>query len=202
MFVFNNRYLCILLLLLFCLNVAAQNEVVVRNEATAKISLGIEEVALIKVTTGDLSLTLKQREAGLSLETSTSDSTARVLISSVVTAEPRTLSASITGATMAPPGTKLEIMALPPNEAFVGNTATFLPPQVLEKNVDKPFVTQIMTCYSGTELSDGYPLKFTFSLDGDSNNYSAIRATSNTSITVTLTLTVATNATNPSTNTP
>lgn len=44
------------------------------NEATVKLSLGITEAALIKINATALSLQLKPRDAGLSLETSTADS--------------------------------------------------------------------------------------------------------------------------------
>jgi hypothetical protein len=159
------------------------------NEATVKLSLGITEAALIKVNTTALSMQLKPRDAGLSLETSTSDSTARLLISSVVSSQPRTLSARISEGVI-PSGSTLKLVAQPPNASFVGVLGTFTPPTDLDA-VDKPIITQIMTCYSGKDLSDGYVLKFIFAIDALSSNYGSIRATNNGSITVALTLTAA-----------
>lgn len=159
------------------------------NEATVKLSLGISEVALIKINTTALSLQLKPRDAGLSLETSTADSSSRLLISSVVSTQPRTLSARIAEGAP-PPGSTLKLVAQLPNASFVGERGIFTPPIDLDA-VDKPVITQIMTCYSGKELSDGYGLKFIFAIDELSSNYGTIRATYNGSITVALTLTAA-----------
>ena len=159
------------------------------NEAVTELSLGVSEVALVKSTSGVISLQLKQREAGLSLETSTSDSTARLLISSIVSDQPRTLSAKISDGAV-PSGTQLQLEALPPNVNFVGNAGIYSAPIVLDI-IDKPFVTQITSCYSGTELTDGYSLKFIFSINTDASSYGLIRATTNTSVSVTITLTEA-----------
>lgn len=169
--------------LFFAVQVLAQTN----NSAKAELSLGVTEVSLVKVSGDVITLQLKPREAGLSLENSTSDSTARLLISSVVSAQPRTLSARISDGRV-PSGTMLQIEAKQPNVAFVGSAGIFASPVVLDET-DKPFITQIMTCYSGTELSDGYSIKFIFSLSGDASTYGSIRAATNTSVTVTLTLT-------------
>lgn len=159
------------------------------NEATVKLSLGITEVALIKSNSTAISLQLKSRDAGLSLESSTADSTARLLISSVVSSQPRTLSARIAEGVV-PPGSILRLVAQLPNSSFVGEPGVFAPPIDLD-DVDKPVITQIMTCYSGKELTDGYGLKFIFGVDALSSNYGSIRATPGGSITVALTLTAA-----------
>lgn len=174
----------LILLLLYTISVYSQ-----QNEAVTELSLGVSEVSLVKATSGVVTLQLKQREAGLSLETSTSDSTARLLISSVVSEQPRTLSARISDG-IVPPGTQIQLEALPPNVNFVGNAGVYSNPIILD-NLDKPFVTEITTCYSGTDLSDGYSLKFTFSLNADRSTYGSIRASTNTSVSVTITLTEA-----------
>ena len=123
------------------------------NEASVKLSLGITEVALIKANATAVSLQLKPRDAGLSLETSTADSTARLLISSVVSSQPRTLSARISEGVI-PTGSTLKIVAQLPNSSFVGEPGVFALPTELDA-VDKPVITQITTCYSGKELTDG-----------------------------------------------
>lgn len=160
-----------------------------KNECVTELSLGVSEVSLIKATSVVISLQLKQRDAGLSLETSTSDSTARLLISSVVSEQPRTLSARISDGVV-PPGTQLQLEALPPNVNFVGDAGLYSAPIILDQT-DKPFVTQITTCYSGTDLTDGYSLKFIFTLNADPSTYGSIRATSTSSVSVTITLTAA-----------
>lgn len=177
---------CALPGLFFAVQVFAQDE---SGSAEAKLTLDVTEVSLLKVSSDVISLQLKSREAGLPLEFSASDSTARLLISSVVSAHPRTLSACISEGKV-PPGTVLKIVAQQPNVAFVGSAGIFASPVILDET-DKPFVTEIMTCYSGTELSDGYPIKFIYELDGNTSNYGLIRASTNASVTIKFTLTEA-----------
>jgi hypothetical protein len=156
------------------------------NSATTNISLGISEVSLLKASTGLVSLQLNQRNAGESVETSKSDSTARLLISSVITSSTRTLSAQISSGTV-PTGTVLKLAAQQPNANLVGVSGTIQPAVILD-NTNKTIVSAISTCYSGTGASDGFPLKFTFALDSNPASYANLRATTNTSITVKLTL--------------
>jgi hypothetical protein len=175
-----------ILLIFFNINVKGQT-----NTATTSLTLGISEVSLIRSTGGVVSLQLLQRDAGLSVETSKSDSTARILISSVITSASRTLSARITSGTV-PTGTHLDLVAQQKNANFVGSGGTLASKITLDAT-DRPIITGIQTCYSGTAASDGYPLKFTFALDPSSATYGNLRATTSggVSITVTLTLTAA-----------
>lgn len=160
------------------------------NTANATIVLGVTEVSLIKASSNIINLQLKQREAGQSIETMATDSAARLLISSVIsTSNPRTLTAKITTGTV-PTGTTLELQAQQPNPNFVGLPGLFTPSIPLD-GTDKPFITNIETCYSGTGLSDGYPLKFNYTLNTNLSTYGALRATAGTQIVVTFTLTAA-----------
>lgn len=159
------------------------------NTASTNLSLGISEVSLLKSSSGVISLQLNQRNAGQSVETSKSDSTARLLVSSVITSAARTLTAKISDG-IVPTGTILQLVAQQPNSNFVGSPGTLQPAITLD-NTDKSLVTGISTCYSGTGASDGYPLKFTFALNSNTATYANLRATTSTSITVKLTLTAA-----------
>lgn len=156
------------------------------NKAVANLSLGVTEVSLIKVNSGVISLTLNQRDAGLSIETSNADSSARLVVSSLISSVPRTLTARISAGTVQP-GTNLMLSALIPNANFVGTWGTLSNPIILDET-DRPFVSEIASCYSGTTASDGYPLKFIFALDSNTSSYGLIRATVGSSVTVTLTL--------------
>jgi len=156
------------------------------NTATTNLSLGISEVSLLQSSASMISLQLNQQSAGLSIETSKSDSTARLKASSVITSTTRNLSAKVTSGTI-PSGTILKLSALTPNASFVGSPGTISAPVTLD-NIDRTIVSNIATCYTGTGASDGYPLKFTFALDSNTSNYANLRATTGTSITVTLTL--------------
>jgi hypothetical protein len=158
------------------------------NSSSTTITLGISEVSLIKVSSDIINLQLNQQDAGLSVETSTSDSTARLLMSSVISSSmTRSLSAAITAGTV-PAGTHLELSALQPNSNFAGETGTFIAPTTLD-GTNRPIITNIASCYSGKGASDGYPLKFSYTLDVNPATYGILRATAGTQIVVTFTLT-------------
>lgn len=159
------------------------------NIASTTLTLGVPEVSLLKANGGVINLSLQHQDAGMSIETSKSDSTARLLISSVITSSTRTLSARITSGTI-PAGTQLKLQAMLPNASFVGTSGT-LGSQVTLDATDRPVVSGIGTCYSGIGASDGFPLKFTYSLDINPATYGSLRATAGTQIVVTLTLTAA-----------
>lgn len=160
------------------------------NSASTTVILGVSEVSLIKTSADIINLQLKQQDAGMAVESSASDSTARLLISSVIsTAQNRVLSAKITAGTV-PAGTHLELTAMQPNANFAGDAGKLMPPTTLD-GTDRPIITDIATCYSGTSATDGYMLKFNYALDLDPTTYGALRATQGTQVVVTFTLTAA-----------
>lgn len=159
------------------------------NVATSTLTLGVPEVSLLRTSSGIITLTLSQRGAGESIDLYKSDSTARILISSVITSATRMLSAKITAGTV-PSGAQLQLVAKSPNASFVGTSGTLGSPVTLDAT-DRNIITGIGTCYSGTGASDGYPLKFIFGIDLNSANYGSLRATTGVQIVVTLTLTAA-----------
>lgn len=178
------RSFTIVAILFITLNCYAQVEL--KNQAVANLTLGVTEVSLLKVNSGVISLLLNQRDAGMSIETSNADSTARLIVSSLISSVPRTLTAHISSGAV-PQGTYLMLAALIPNSTFVGSWGSLGTPIILDET-DRPFVTNIESCYSGTTASDGYPLKFIFGLDLNTSAYGLIRATVGNSVTVTLTL--------------
>lgn len=185
----NKLYLFIFILTFWCTVIHAQeSEGTISNTASTTVILGVSEVSLLKTSADIVSLQLNQQVAGLSIETSTSDSTARLLISSVIsTSMPRTLTAKITAGSV-PTGTRLELIALQPSSNFVGSPGTFVGPATLDET-DKPIITDIETCYSGTGAADGYPLKFIYGLDTNPSSYGNLRATLGAQVVVMLTLT-------------
>lgn len=174
----------IVVILFISLECFAQVEL--SNKAVANLSLGITEVSLLKINSGVISLMLNQRDAGLSIETSNADSSARLVVSSLISSVPRTLTARISSGVVLP-GTSLMLAALIPNTNFVGAWGTLSTPVILDET-DRPIVTNVASCYSGTTASDGYPLKFIFALDANTSSYGLIRASVGSSVTVTLTL--------------
>lgn len=161
------------------------------NTATNTISLGMPEVAKLSGV-GSVSLTLSPQNAGQAVSQSKSDSTARVLISSVITGENyRTITAKISNGTV-PTGTALKLVSLTPNANFVGTAGTPETEFTLS-GTDQSVVTGIGTCYSGTSAGDGYPLKYTYQLIASVANYADIRAVTGQAVTVTLTITAAVN---------
>lgn len=181
----NIRFCLVLAFTLLSINAKAVDT----NVASSTLTLGVPEVSLLRANGGVITLSLQHQDAGMSIETSKSDSTTRLLVSSVITSATRTLSAKITAGTI-PSGTLLKLIAMQPNASFVGTSGS-LAAQVTLDATDRPVVTGIGTCYSGTGASDGYPLKFTYSLDTNPATYGSLRATTGTQIVVTLTLTAA-----------
>lgn len=160
----------------------------VSNSASTSVVLGVSEVSLIKASADIINLQLKQQDAGMAVESSASDSTARLLISSVIsTAQNRVLSAKITAGSV-PAGTHLELSALQPNANFTGDAGKLMPPTILD-GTDRPIITDIATCYSGTSATDGYMLKFNYALDLNPSSYGTLRASLGTQVVVTFTLT-------------
>lgn len=161
---------------------------VMGQTATNTLSLGMPEVLLAKSNSATVNLTLTPQAAGMAVLSSITNSDARVLISSVVSGtQTRTLSAKVTTGTI-PVGTYLRLKALPPNSSFVGTAGTAGEEVELDGTTDQPIVTLIGTCYSGTEVDDGYGLQYTFGIPETTGFYKDIRASGGTPVTVTLTL--------------
>lgn len=184
----NNRvFIWVLLLPFICSRLEAQETVVeLKNTATANVLLGVTEVSLIRVNAQVISLQLNQQEAGMAVESYKADSSARLHISSLISSQPRYLTAKITDGDV-PDGTELKLVALNPNANFVGPWGIFSPEVSLDRT-DRIIISNIATCYSGTETQNGIPLKFIYSLNTDRATYGLIRATQGNNIVVTLTL--------------
>lgn len=183
----NPKKLLVVILFFAGVGISAQEDVVeLRNSATTNVTLGVTEVSLIRINAQVISLQLQQQEAGMAIETSKSDSSARLHISSLISAEPRFLTAKITDGVV-PEGTELKLVAMSPNANFVGPWGT-LGPEVALDRTDRIIISNITTCYSGTETQDGIPLKFIYSLSTDRATYGSIRATQGNNVVVTLTL--------------
>lgn len=158
------------------------------SAATNGLSLGMPEVNLLSSASATINLQLTTAVAGEAVQSSKSDSTARVKISSVVAGNStRNLTAKVTTGAI-PPGTTLKLGAKDPNSNFGGTKGTLFLNVQLSGGSDANIVTNIGSCFSGTTASDGYVLKYTWGLDNPATNYGAIRASTGTAITVTLTL--------------
>ena len=174
-----------LLLSVIGFHVTGQNT----NTSTGTITLGLQEVSLIDAN-ADVSLVLTPQSAGLAVKPSVKDSTARILISSVVSAEnTRDLSVAFSGTL--PTGTFLKLQAKNPNASFVGTAGTVAGEIEFNNTTSQNIVTGIGTCYSGTNADDGYKLVYEFGTSATSENYADIRAVGGTAITATYTLTAA-----------
>jgi len=157
------------------------------NQVTQGLSLGMPELNLVSSISPIISLELTTAVAGQAVLSSKSDSTARIKISSVIAeGKTRTLSAKVSVGTV-PAGTELKLIAKNPNGSFVGNMGSLGAVAVLSGS-DAPIVTSIGSCYSGVADDDGYVLKYTWGLLAGTGSYANVRATTGTSVTVTLTL--------------
>ncbi|MEA4936153.1 MAG: hypothetical protein VB102_05860 [Paludibacter sp.] len=162
------------------------------NTSSNTLSLGLSEVSLIKGSTAPVSLILTPQSAGLAVKPSVSDSTARVLVSSVITGSNfRTMSVVFTGDL--PGGTYLKLKAKDPNGNFVGGKGAVEPEVTYTTNggAAQNIITGIGTCYSGTGSDDGYKLLYTFGVSASTENYGDIRAVGGQTVTATFTLTAA-----------
>jgi hypothetical protein len=158
------------------------------SSATNGLSLGMPELNLLNSASATINLMLTTAVAGEAVQSSKSDSTARVKISSVVAASAtRILTAKVTTGAI-PGGTTLKLGALAPNSNFGGTKGNLLLNVPLSSSSDASIVTGIGSCYSGTTAGDGYVLKYTWGLDNPAANYGAVRASAGAAITVTLTL--------------
>lgn len=174
-----------LLVTTFTFNVIGQNS----NESAGTVTLGLQEVSLIDAN-ADVSLVLTPQTAGLAVKPSVVDSTARILISSVVSdANTRDLSVAFSGSL--PTGTFLKLQAKVPNTNFVGTSGTVTGEIDFNNTISQNLVTGIGTCYSGTNADDGYKLVYEFGTSATAENYADIRAVGGAAITATYTLTAA-----------
>jgi hypothetical protein len=167
------------------IHVVGQNS----NESSGTVTLGLQEVSLIDAN-ADVSLVLTPQSAGLAVKPSVKDSTARILISSVVSGvNTRDLSVAFTGSL--PTGTFLKLQAKVPNASFVGTAGTMAGEIEFNNTISQNLVTGIGTCYSGTNADDGYKLVYEFGTSATAENYADIRAVGGAAITATYTLTAA-----------
>lgn len=156
---------------------------------TQNLSLGLREVALLSASATPISLVLVPDAVGLAVKSSVSDSSARLIISSVITSATRTLSASVSAI---PPGTTIKMQALVPNTNFKGTQGTYLPAATLPltSGTAVDIITGIGSCYSGNATGDGYRLRYIWGLNL-AEDYSLVKASGGTSVTVTLTISAA-----------
>lgn len=164
------------------------------------LSLGLMEVCMLATTTTNstpVSLALIPQTAGLAIQPSVSDETTRLQISSIINGTkdvpvPHIIQASLQSGSIVPAGTSLKLTA---TVAATTNSGGNL--GATKNEVTLPAATGAVTildgigsCFSGSDLTDGYKLKYTWGVDL-AGTYSDIRATSGASVTVVLTLSKA-----------
>ena len=151
--------------------------------------------------TTPVALTLAPVTAGLAIQSSVSDETKKLQISSIVTGTTgapvlHTIKASLLAGSTVPAGTYLNLKATVP--AVVGGTSGGLLgatagdvklPMVTGSAVN--IVTGIGSCFSGSAATNGYSLKYTWGVDLLTGNYADIRATASTGTSVTVVLTLS-----------
>lgn len=130
---------------LFAFNAIGQTT----NSSSNTLSLGLQEVSMIHGSTSPVNLTLTPQSAGLAVKPSVSDSTARVLTSSVISGtSTRTMSVVFTGTL--PGGTYLTLQAKSPNANFVGEQGAIggLATYASSGGASQDIISAIGTCYS------------------------------------------------------
>jgi len=143
--------------------IAQDNEIA---EQTVNVSLG--QVALLAIPAVEVTLSLSSAAyAGEAVATALSNENTRLRITSLVgTGVTRKVEAQITTGTL-PVGTLLQVEALAAIQNFIGVAGTSSGVQTLISTGAVAVQTAIGSCNSGTEVADGYVLKYTFSEDAD-----------------------------------
>ena len=165
---------------MFTTNVNAQ------ASSSQDLTMGIPEVCLLGTPAGAISLELTTATAGAAITGGTGTSYAQV--SSIVSvAETRTITASISGV---PSGTTLAVdTAIPTNGSQGGTLGTGTSSVALVNSASAVnLVTSIGSCYTGTAVTDGYVLSYTWDA-GAAGDYGSIVATAGSTATVVLTIT-------------
>lgn len=164
------------------INVCAQDGVTSNHS----LDMGIPEVCLLDTDAGAISLVLTTAEAGAQITGGSGTGYAQV--SSIVSAaETRTIEAEITGV---PDGTTLEVDTDIPTNGNQGGTLGTGTADIalINSAAAVTLVTAIGSCYTGTAITDGYVLSYTWD-SGAAGAYGSIVATAGSTATVVLTIT-------------
>ncbi|MGQ9779876.1 MAG: hypothetical protein ACUVRM_08380, partial [Bacillota bacterium] len=154
----------------------------VSDTATQSVTMTVNEIAVIDVAGGNVTLTITApTQGGAPPANPTNNSTYLQYTSTVPTATTRKITAAF-GATDAPPtGTSLKLSATVP--AGMGTAA----PQLTLSSTAGDLVTGIGSVYTGTGTTNGAQLNYTLSID----NFSQLVVGESKTVTVTFTLTDA-----------
>jgi len=170
--------------LLICLSssvVFGQGEVFLFGQLMSSASTSkIQEVTRLKTNTPLVTISTTTNPLYKGKIVAYNNST-RVLVSTIAT-NLRHISASITDGEV-PNGASLSLCVLDPNDNFNGESGIFSSEIKLMK-ADRVIVSEIGTCYSGKNISDGYGIEYSFTTHSSLINR---KATSN-KVTVTLTI--------------
>ena len=172
----------------------------IKAQVNHTLTLGLVEVCMLNTESATkIGLTLAPTTAGLAIQSSVSDNSKKLQISSIITGTVgapvyHTVKASLLTGSAVPPGTYLNLQATVP--ALTGTSGGVL--GVTAGDVKLPMVpgsavnviTGIGSCFSGAAATDGYTLKYTWGVDL-AGNYSDIRATAGTGTDVTVVLTLS-----------
>lgn len=162
---------------------------VMGQTSTQNLTLGMPEVLLVAASATPINLILTTTTAGNAVQSSVSDNTARLKISSVIMqGKTRVLTASVDAV---PAGTTLKLAAEAPNANFKGTQGSFSTAAVLPTTGSANIITAIGSCYSGTVADDGYVLNYTWGLNDPATNYGLVRATGAGTTTAVVTLTLS-----------
>lgn len=175
-------------LLLILVSVLFSVETVAQTTAGAQITVSVPGNCLIATNNAPVNLTLSASVAGAAVA-AVSNSDMYVKVSSITPGGTyRKITAYITGGTV-PPGTRLTLVAaLSTNANGAGDCGTVSPPIILNA-IDQTFVHGIGSYYTGTGLTDGYRLTYTWGPYSPATDYHLIQATEvPTTLTIMLTI--------------
>lgn len=195
----KRNYLLLILLLTFTSSMLVAQD---GKIASHTVDISVPNVAILDIEPANNSITLgaaAPTEAGDAFDFSTnaSDNTLWINYSSTVgsitnplnneelIAQTRRVTVQVIG--VVPPGMILKVQAS--EDAGNGNGAVGTPvaDALTLSLLPQDLITNIGTCYTGTPEQNGHNL--TYTLESDENNFSALNLASNTTLTVSYTLT-------------
>ncbi len=166
----------LLILLITLTSVLSPLSMVAQTTAGAQITLNIQDYCLMDTNGAPVNLTLNSSVAGAPI-TSVTNSDMYVRVSSITPGGTyRKVTARVSSGTI-PAGTRLTLVAaLSTNTNGAGRIGVVSPMMILS-SVDQTLIHGIGSYYTGTGLTDGYRLTYTWGTYNPTTDYHLLNAT-------------------------
>lgn len=175
-------------LLLILISVLFSGETVAQTTAGAQITVSVPNNCLIDTNGALVNLTLSTLVAGAAVS-AVSNSDMFVRVSSLTPGGTyRKITVHITGGTV-PQGTSLTLVAALSTNSNGAGVCGIVSPPIILNSIDQTIIHGIGSYYTGTGLTDGYRLTYTWGPYSPATDYRLIQATQSP-VTITIMLTI------------